>query len=207
MFRNQPYSRPFEGSHNEVPRRNPNYKGKNYDPNYQGNQRSNTGKKRNNNKNHFSGVPRRVPKINPHLQSHQIQLQAPIQQQFIPHEQLQQQYYEPQPEVTPPDNLAVYLMQNLAQTVDERCRRDGDGDTRICGCIADGTQCFHDVVDSYEDLLVDCGMLQHGIVDLFSFLMSNNGVLNEFIKAGLLEYLQNNPETPLSTIIGLISQF
>ncbi|KAI1352120.1 hypothetical protein F5Y01DRAFT_100087 [Xylaria sp. FL0043] len=50
-------------------------------------------------------------------------------------------------------------------------------------------------------------MLQHSIVDLFSFLMSKNGVLNEFIKAGLLEYLQNNPETPLSTILGLISQF
>ncbi|KAI0814313.1 hypothetical protein GGR55DRAFT_426316 [Xylaria sp. FL0064] len=238
MYQNQPYSRPFEGSHNDVPRRNPNYKGKNYDPNYQDNRRNNSGKKRNNKKVRFeddcvaeqtyhqqnssSGPPRRAPRINPHLQSHQIQLQTPDQQHFIPYEQLYQapvqqhftspeqllqQYPEPQPQVTPPDNLAVYLLDGLAQTVDERIRKDREGDTKICGCIADGTPCLHAIVDLCQDLLEDCGMLQHGIVDLLCFLMSKNGVLNESIKDGLLEYLQNNPQTPISTILDLMGQY
>ncbi|KAI0431888.1 hypothetical protein F5Y09DRAFT_354543 [Xylaria sp. FL1042] len=173
------------------------YKGKNYDPNYAAKRRNNGRRYNNNNTSNSNDNENNNRGRRPHTYQ-QRQYQKFAQQQVI---EYPQQHYEPQPEFTRSCDNVRYFLDAIAQSVDDKIRKDRDGDIRICDCRNEAcTQCFHAVTDSYEELLVDYGMLQHDTIELLN-LLSKNATLGKYISIGLLAYLESNPETALRTLI------
>ncbi|KAI1419977.1 hypothetical protein F5Y12DRAFT_775103 [Xylaria sp. FL1777] len=197
---------PRESSYDNIPYRNPRYKGKNYDPNYRA-------KKKNGNQTNQHASQKNYS-IFQQQQQQQQQQQIPQfpqfqqfqqqQQQFQQSEQQQQQQQQQEDQFqngTSSGLLQEFLVY-LAGVVDQNIRHDLEHDFRMCDCsLASGPRCFHAITDLYEKHLVTSCRLQHDVVDLLSLLMSRNTFIHEIIRLGLIEYAERNPDTPLRQIL------
>lgn len=96
----------------------------------------------------------------------------------------------------------MLFLTQFCQEVGQILKQDWEGDYRMCDCPNPaGTTCFHAIAELYQNHLVQSAKLQHDIVDFFTFLMSRDQALQQIIMRGILEYVENNPETLLRRIL------
>ncbi|KAI0910715.1 hypothetical protein F4823DRAFT_637581 [Ustulina deusta] len=180
--------------------RNPRYKGNNYDPNYKAKQRGRNftfqeyvtqQREANGQRNHFADTSHHTT---PQHGRYRHPFQQHVPQTRIPNAQPHQS-----PNAT---SLPMLFLTQFCQEVGQILKQDWEGDSRMCDCPNPaGTTCFHAIAELYQNHLVQSAKLQHDIVDFFTFLMSRDQALQQIIMRGILEYVENKPETLLRRIL------